>query len=69
MTICETLAIAENGNRAVVAERRIDKYSNRPIYIVSVCDGRGFEIVSAKAAKTTWKRRFSELKKEWRIEK
>lgn len=58
MTICKTLARRTAGDREIIAEKRIDKYSNIPHYSIIIAkDGIAISVIPT--ARTTWRRAFN----------
>ena len=61
MTFCKVLAEKTSGEYKIVAYENHDKDSRLPRYeIVKSKDGFGVE--SVRAARTTWKKRFNEMR-------
>lgn len=64
MTICKVLKTAEVGDVTITAYENWEKFSAVPHYSISLSkDSIGFTEV--KTAKTTWKRKFAELAREY----
>ena len=63
MTICKKLAYKEFDNgKSVSVFEMIDKYSSVPRYELTISKN-GFEVETIKVSKTTWKKRFDQIKK------
>ena len=60
MTFCKKLAEAQRGPDTVSAWELTDKYSARPRYEITE-SRNGIAYTVTKAAKTTWKKKFTEI--------
>ena len=64
MTFCKVLKESRGSKYTVTAYEEIEKFETVPHYSVVVSEDC-FGFIVCKTAKTTWRKKFKELEREW----